>query len=193
MMKKKLCFLMMAVFFLGMTACSDDDDDKKEAVAGTYTGTITVTDEAGTPIGEPLTGQKITIVDAGKDRINLELKDFKFGTVPVGDLEIKNVAVNDKGEVNGSASQVPIMNGVLQADITVSGTVKELKFTIYILFSEPKLRQSAFLFSLIFRFIEILLPGIRTFPSRAIVFEFSSRTALECLWVIDRARTYSRW
>ena len=43
-MKKKLCFLMMAVFFLGMTACSDDDDDKKEAVAGTYTGTITVTD-----------------------------------------------------------------------------------------------------------------------------------------------------
>ena len=34
-MKKKLCFLMMAVFFLGMTACSDDDDDKKEAVAGT--------------------------------------------------------------------------------------------------------------------------------------------------------------
>ena len=97
MMKKKLCFLMMAVFFLGMTACSDDDDDKKEAVAGTYTGTITVTDEAGTPIGEPLTGQKITIVDAGKDRINLELKDFKFGTVPVGDLEIKNVAVNDKG------------------------------------------------------------------------------------------------
>ena len=48
-MKKKLCFLMMAVFFLGMTACSDDDDDKKEAVAGTYTGTITVTDEAGTP------------------------------------------------------------------------------------------------------------------------------------------------
>ena len=23
MMKKKLCFLMMAVFFLGMTACSD--------------------------------------------------------------------------------------------------------------------------------------------------------------------------
>ncbi len=29
---------MMAVFFLGMTACSDDDDDKKEAVAGTYTG-----------------------------------------------------------------------------------------------------------------------------------------------------------
>ncbi len=114
---------MMAVFFLGMTACSDDDDDKKEAVAGTYTGTITVTDEAGTPIGDPLTGQKITIVDAGKDRINLELKDFKFGTVPVGDLEIKNVAVNDKGEVNGSASQVPIMNGVLQADITVSGTV----------------------------------------------------------------------
>ena len=46
-MKKKLCFLMMAVFFLGMTACSDDDDDKKEAVAGTYTGTITVTDEVG--------------------------------------------------------------------------------------------------------------------------------------------------
>ena len=30
-MKKKLCFLMMAVFFLGMTACSDDDE---EGIAG---------------------------------------------------------------------------------------------------------------------------------------------------------------
>ena len=97
----------------------------------------TVTDEAGTPIGDPLTGQKITIVDAGKDRINLELKDFKFGTVPVGDLEIKNVAVNDKGEVNGSASQVPIMNGVLQADITVSGTVKDKKANLLIDVSAP--------------------------------------------------------
>ena len=44
----------------------------------------------------------------------------------------KNVAVNDKGEVNGSASQVPIMNGVLQADITVSGTVKDKKANLLI-------------------------------------------------------------
>ena len=72
-----------------------------------------------------------------KNRINLELKDFKFGTVPVGDLEIKNVAVNDKGEVNGSASQVPIMNGVLQADITVSGTVKDKKANLLIDVSAP--------------------------------------------------------
>ena len=137
-MKKNLFFLFALICSMSLfTACSDDDDDKKEAVAGTYTGTITVTDEAGTPIGEPLTGQKITIVDAGKDRINLELKDFKFGTVPVGDLEIKNVAVNDKGEVNGSASQVPIMNGVLQADITVSGTVKDKKANLLIDVSAP--------------------------------------------------------
>ena len=138
MMKKKLCFLMMAVFFL-MPCVQLVPLSKKVLyrVAGTYTGTITVTDEAGTPIGEPLTGQKITIVDAGKDRINLELKDFKFGTVPVGDLEIKNVAVNDKGEVNGSASQVPIMNGVLQADITVSGTVKDKKANLLIDVSAP--------------------------------------------------------
>lgn len=55
----------------------------------------------------------------------------------MGDLEIKNVAVNDKGEVNGSASQVPIMNGVLQADITVSGTVKDKKANLLIDVSAP--------------------------------------------------------
>lgn len=49
---------------------------RKKRWAGTYTGTITVTDEAGTPIGEPLTGQKITIIDAGKDRINLGAERF---------------------------------------------------------------------------------------------------------------------
>ena len=39
-----LSCVMMALC-IGFTACSDDDDDKKEAVAGTYTGTITVTDK----------------------------------------------------------------------------------------------------------------------------------------------------
>ena len=51
-MKKNLFYLFALICSMSLfTACSDDDDDKKEAVAGTYTGTITVTDEAGTPIG----------------------------------------------------------------------------------------------------------------------------------------------
>ena len=42
--KKKLCFLMMAVFFLGMTACSDDDEegiagDAKTLIVGTWEST----------------------------------------------------------------------------------------------------------------------------------------------------------
>lgn len=112
---------MMAVFFLWMTACSDDDDDKKEAVAGTYTGTITWRMRQGLRSVIHWPDKRLPLSRQEKIGINLELKDFKFGTVPVGDLEIKNVAVNDKGEVNGSASQVPIMNGVLQADITWAG------------------------------------------------------------------------
>ena len=44
MMKKKLCFLMMAVFFLGMTACSDDDEegiagDAQTLIVGTWEST----------------------------------------------------------------------------------------------------------------------------------------------------------
>ncbi len=137
-MKKKLCFLMMAVFFLGMTACSDDDDDKKEAVAGTYTGTITVTDEAGTPIGEPLTGQKITIVDAGKDRINLELKDFKFGELVIGDITANCKATLDKEgddfDLNGQTTLTVAALGNVELPIVIEGEVdaKELDIDINI-------------------------------------------------------------
>lgn len=138
-MKNKLWLLFLAVGLVVVTACSDDKNDKSmaEKVAGTYVGTISVTQEDGTAVGAPLKDQKIYIVATGEYIVTLELKDFKFGQVPVGDLKVTGVVVTEEGKVIGTANQVPIMGGIIKADLKVSGTLKDDKADLLIVVNAP--------------------------------------------------------
>lgn len=139
MMKKNLFFGIIAVFVLIGSACSSDKDDKSvaEQIAGTYAGTIAVTQEDGTPLGNPMENQKIYITSIGEHAVDLELKDFQFSGIAVGDLKVSNVQVTDEGMVSGSASQVPIMGGMIKADLTLSGTVKNDAADLLIVVNAP--------------------------------------------------------
>lgn len=139
-MRKNLWLLVIAVLTLGFAACSDDKKDDKtnaEKIAGTYTGTITVTQDDGSQLGDPMEDQKIYIMATGDNTVTLELKDFQFGTIPVGDLKVPGVVVKDNGEVNGSATGVPIMGGMINADLTVTGKVKDNKADLLIDVNAP--------------------------------------------------------
>lgn len=138
-MKKYLGFGLVAALLLIFAACSDDKDDKGIAgkIAGTYIGTITVSQEDGTSLGDPMPDQTIYINRVSDHTVNLELKDFKFGSIPVGNLQVPDVQVSDAGKINGSASQVPIMEGMIKADLTVSGTVLNDKADLLILVNAP--------------------------------------------------------
>ena len=66
-MRKNLWLLVVAVLLFVFAACSDDKDDKDVAgeIAGTYVGTITVTQADGSEMGDPMENQKIYITRKG--------------------------------------------------------------------------------------------------------------------------------
>lgn len=138
-MRKNLWLGVVAVLLFVLAACCDDKDDKDVAgeIAGTYVGTITVTQEDGREMGDPMENQKIYITRKGNNQVDLELKDFQFGDVPVGTLTIFAVEVANNGLVAGNASQVPVMGGTIKADLKVSGTVKEDKADLLIIVDAP--------------------------------------------------------
>ncbi len=137
-MKKSLGFWLLAAFVFLLGACSNDDDKSAaDKIAGVYTGVFTVTLEDGNMLGDPMPNQKIDFIKVNDHTVNLELNDFKFGNIPVGDLKVNNVQVAEDGKVSGSAAQVPIMNGVIQADLDVTGTVADNKANLLIVVNAP--------------------------------------------------------
>lgn len=136
-MMKNLILLVAAVFTLGFAACSDDDESIAEQISGTYTGTIAVNQEDGTPMNDPLEDQKIYIVKSGDNVIDLELKDFKFGIISVGDLKVPNVRVEENGSISGEALQVSIIDGTIKADLKLNGSMKDNKADLTIKVTAP--------------------------------------------------------
>lgn len=137
-MKKSLGFWLLAAFVLLFGACSNDDDESAaDKIAGVYTGVFTVTLENGSALGDPMPNQKIDFIKVDDHTVNLELNDFKFGSIPVGDLKVNDVRVTDDGKVSGSATQVPIMNGVIKADLDVTGTVVNNQANLLIMVNAP--------------------------------------------------------
>lgn len=126
-MKKMVSFWAIAVLILSFAACSKDKDQDSMAgrIAGIYTGTITVTLEDGSELGAPLANQNIYVNATGEHTVDLELKIFEFNHIPVGDLKVSGVWVSEDGRVSGSATEVPIMEGAMKADLTVSGTARD--------------------------------------------------------------------
>ena len=74
-MRKNLWLLVVATLLFIFAACSDDKDDKDIAgeIAGTYVGTITVTQEDGSEMGDPMENQKIYITRKGNNQLDVEL------------------------------------------------------------------------------------------------------------------------
>lgn len=85
---------------MGLFASCGDDDKVEvlpiENLAGVYEGLLYVslgsTDE---PKGDP---QNITLTKSGENAVKMELKDFAFGSLEIGDIVIDNCAVTKKGD-----------------------------------------------------------------------------------------------
>ena len=137
-MRKKFWFLITVGTLVLFAACSKDKDDGIAGkIAGTYVGTITVTQEDGSEMGEPIENQKIYMNQTGDNTLDLQLLDFSFQGLNVGDLKISGVQAQEDGSLSGSASQVPIMGGAIKADLTLSGTAKNNQADLLIVVNAP--------------------------------------------------------
>lgn len=148
-MRKILLASLVAVFTLGlMSSCSKDDDgpgpdltDYAAKIAGIFKGDMTVALGEAQP-GAPTT-EKIYVTRTGENKVTMEIKNFTYEGMSLGNIEIEDVAVAAtkatdasaayKCAVTGKGSVSINLNGVpLTADVEVSGTVANDKADIKI-------------------------------------------------------------
>lgn len=119
-MKKSIFSYLFAVVCAVclFTACSDDDDDDKvvtvDNIVGTYVGSLNV---AGTPI--PNTS--IYVTKFSDSKVTIELKNFSFGPVTIGDIKVEGCDVKANGgklDINGEG-EVTIVLGTF--NVVVAG------------------------------------------------------------------------
>lgn len=140
-MRKFLLASLAAVFTLGLvSSCSKDDNggpgpdltDYAAKIAGIFKGDMTVALGEAQP-GAPTT-EKIYVTRTGENKVTMEIKNFTYEGMSLGNIEIKDIAVAATKATDASAAYkcavagkgtVSInLNGVpLTADVEVSGTV----------------------------------------------------------------------
>ncbi len=139
-MNKKLIYLLMLVFTLGLsfTACSDDDDDDNKVdyakeIAATYSGSLTIPDMYnGT--------NDITLSRTATNKAKVELKDFVIPTsatteITVGTIAVDNIEVTKSGDtytLKETTASITIDLVPTPVDVKVSGTVKNNKLDLKI-------------------------------------------------------------
>lgn len=136
-MKKNLFYLV--ILFIGsslFSACSDDDDDKKvvdESISGVYKGALdidaTLTD--GSNVKDQV-AQKIYIDKTGDNTLKLQLKNFQFSGLPVGDISVDNIHVRKDGNMHAFESQTKAELTIGTCDLDISGTIEGEKALINI-------------------------------------------------------------
>lgn len=134
MRKKLVSFFSMLCMLSLFVACSDDD--KVEPIGtgfdGVYKGTLDV-DLDGTKVGENLP-QKVYVTKVGENAIKMELKNFSFGTMALGDISVDKCNAEMQGENackfdGGQKLTLPIVG---ECDVVMNGTIVSDKLEMVI-------------------------------------------------------------
>lgn len=133
-MKKSILYYLFAVVCTVclFTACSDDDDDDVKGltvdnIVGTYTGTLEV-------MGQNVPNVPITVskIDAGK--VKVELKNFAFAGITVGNVSADCTATpdseGDELNLHGTTNvQVADLQGI-SLPVTIAGDATATKLDV---------------------------------------------------------------
>ena len=134
-MKKNLFYYLFAMIcsVALFASCSDDDDEVTgltiDQVAGTFTGQLEV-------LNQSIPGTSIFVTKVDANTVKVELKDFKFSGLTIGDIKCR-VALDREGDdfdLNGQATLTVAALGNIELPISITGEVdaKELDIDINI-------------------------------------------------------------
>lgn len=135
-MKKKLFLLFMTCMALNLLSCKDDDEKLPEVniatdIAGTYKGELSIGIN-GTPIGS--TKQRIYITEEGSSSVKLELKDFVYEEISVGNIVVPGIKITSATDkIDLRETNVELDHEALgKLQIKVTGSISNGKATINI-------------------------------------------------------------
>lgn len=130
-MKKILFYLFAVVCTVCLfTACSDDDDDKVLTVndiVGTYNGSLNIA-------GTPLSNTSIYVTKESDSKVAIELKNFSFGAIVIGDIKVEGCDVNansNRMDISGE-QEVTISLGTFPVVVTGHSNGTTLNMSIQI-------------------------------------------------------------
>lgn len=146
-MKKNLFYLFALICSMSLfTACSDDDEvilPIDTDMAGSYKGELEIAVNNTTVA--PGIPQKVYISKsaAGNNQLRLELKNFSFGSMNLGDIQVDPCAVTEKnGTYSFAGTQTLSLAAPLgSCPVTVSGTIKGSAISINIGVEVEALKQ----------------------------------------------------
>lgn len=127
MIKKSFLFLSVMVLSMGLfTACNNDDKAPSypidEVIAGTYKGALSIVVD-GQELAKEIP-QKITISKVDDTNVKLELKNFNFMGLPIGDITISPCELTQIGEAYSFyGAQTLDLQSVGKCDVDVKGTI----------------------------------------------------------------------
>lgn len=136
-MKKNLFYYLFAMIcsVALFASCSDDDDEVTgltiDQVVGTFTGQLEV-------LNQSIPGTSIFVTKVDANTVKVELKDFKFSGLTIGDISAeRKVALDREGDdfdLNGQATLTVAALGNIELPISITGEVdaKELDIDINI-------------------------------------------------------------
>lgn len=134
-MKTKLMYFFGLLCMLGLfSACSDDD--KVEPIGtefdGVYKGTLDV-DLDGTKVGADLP-QKVYVTKVGDNQIKMELKNFSFGAMALGNISVDKCNVEKQGDnaCQFDGEQKLSLPMVGDCDVVMNGTITGEKLEMVI-------------------------------------------------------------
>jgi len=145
-MKEKLvCLLMLLCSISLFTACSSDDQPAypiDQEIAGTYKGALNI-ELGGNYIGKDLP-KNVSLTKANDNQLNLELKNFSFGALNLGDIVLSNCDVKKNGNTysfTSSQTLTTLPAAIGNCPITVNGTVTDGKLNVKLVITVTKLNQ----------------------------------------------------
>ena len=134
-MRTKLLYVFSMLCMLNLfIGCSDDD--KTEPIGtgfdGVYKGTLDV-DLDGTKVGENLP-QKVYVTKVGENAIKMELKNFSFGAMALGDISVDKCNAEMQGEnaCKFDGAQKLTLPVVGECDVVMNGTIVSDKLEMVI-------------------------------------------------------------
>ena len=127
------------------TACSSDDEPAypiDQEIAGTYKGALNIK-IAGIE-GEYNLPKNVTMTAAGKNLVNLEIKDFSFGALNLGTITLTNCEIQKSGNsyTFATTQTLTLANPIGACPVTASGTITDGKLDANIDVTVPALSQT---------------------------------------------------
>lgn len=177
-MKTKLLYVFSMLCMLSLfVACSDDD--KVEPIGtgfdGVYKGTLDV-DLDGTKVGENLP-QKVYVTKVGENQLKMELKNFSFGQMALGDISVDKCNAEMQGEnaCKFDGEQKLTLPLVGECDVVMNGTIVGDKLEMVI---DVKATQSGAAITVKVDFSGTKLAADQSSEAKITAFTFDSKEVL---------------